>query len=62
MKKRRSFWLVSYPGQERNPRINFIDMAKKKAIEELKQDGGVPPFKIVVEHRGNGVHGWVQEV
>ena len=24
--------------------------------------GGVPPFKIAVEHRGNGVHGWVQEV
>ena len=62
MKKRRSFWLVSYPGQERNPRINFIDMAKKKAIEELKQDGGIPPFRTTIEKRGNGWCGCVQEV
>jgi hypothetical protein len=60
MKKRRSFWLVSYPGQE--PRINLVDMAIEKAREELKQDGGIPPFRTTIEKRGNGWCGCVQEV
>ena len=60
MKKRRSFWVISYPGQE--PRTNLVDMAIEKAREELKRDGGTTPFKTTIEKRGNGWHGWVQEV
>ena len=60
MKKRRSFWVISYPGQE--PRINLVEMAKQKAREELILDGGTPPFRTNIEKRGNGWHGWVQEI